>query len=274
MSWDRLEHARRLASEPAETIVRHLAESECGGDLAEAFDAARIARLVDEVAARLDDGGALHLAAAGPVAHLVRFAAEEAAAWFPGTIPLDVVTPAGSEDEEEAVAATNAHVRPADVVVAVSRSGARAWTCTVARRSNMIGALTASISTVPASPLSRESDLPLVVPAGGEVVMGCTAYRAATAVKIVIDSVLLALAARRGGLAGDVPVRARLGADAWRLVAAAAEIDHLRARSLLAATEGDVPAAVVMAKLGVDADEARRRLAAAGGRLDLLLGGS
>ena len=79
MSWDRLEHARRLSSEPAETIVWHLADSQSGGDLAKSIDAARIARIVDEVAARLDDGGALHLAAAGPVSHLVRFAAEEAA---------------------------------------------------------------------------------------------------------------------------------------------------------------------------------------------------
>jgi len=114
--------------------------------------------------------------------------------------------------------------------------------------------------------------MPIVVVAGAELVYGCTQYRAGTIVKTVIDAVLLALAARRGGLWGDVPVRAQVGADGWRLVAAAGEVDPLRARSLLAAASGDVLVAIAMARLSVDAEEARQRLERAGGRLEDVLG--
>jgi N-acetylmuramic acid 6-phosphate etherase len=228
-------------------------------------------RFVDEAAARIEHGGTLRVAACGPSAHIVRFAVDETRTWFPEVVPIDPLTADAEASEEDAVDLAESRLTPEDVVLAVSRSGSRSWICMLMRKANMLGALTASLSCLPDNPVSRESDMPIVVPSGPEVVMGCTQYRAGTVVKVLLDAVLLALAVRAGGLMGDVPVAADPGADAWRLVAAAGDVDPMRARSLLATAAGDVLAAIVMARLGLGADEARMKLAQAGRRLEKVL---
>jgi N-acetylmuramic acid 6-phosphate etherase len=273
MSWDRFEPARRLSSESPAEALRLLIDAETAGAGLPYGEIGRIVRLVDEVAERLAHGGRLLIAAAGPSSHLVQFVTEEAAFWFPGVFPVEALTAESDASEEEAVAAVDESVLPDDAVLCVSRSGLRPWIATVARKANMVGALTASMTCVPDNPVSRESDIPIVLSPGAEVVMGCTLYRAGTVVKVALDAVVLALAVRTGGsLWGDVPVGAKVGADSWRLVAAVAGVDHLRARSLIARADGEVTTAIVMEKLGLEPDEARRRLTEAGGRLDEVIG--
>jgi len=274
MSWARHEKARELSSLSPESILRLLIESEAAAAALPASDVKKIARLTEEISQRIAHGGVLRIASEGSVAHLVAFAEEEMSVWFPGLVPMGIMTAPADASEEDAVALVEASVLPDDVVLGVSRSGARPWTCMVMRKANMIGALTTSISCVPDNPMSRECDLPIIVACGPEVVMGCSQYGAATVVKVVLDAILLGLAAKAGGLYGGVPIRADAGADSWRLVAAAAEVDHLRARSLVAAADGEIAVAVVMGRLDVDADEARRRLEESGGRLADAVGGS
>lgn len=272
MSWDRIEAARHLSSESTATIVGLLIDSESEAAALAGAEISKVVRFVDEAAARLAHGGSLRIAAAGPVAHLVRYAVEETLAWFPGVLPVTALTAEDDATDEDAIALVDESVCPEDILLSVSRGGSRSWTCAAIRKANMIGALTASITCVPDSPVSRESDMPIVVATGAEVVMGSTQYRAGTAVKVVLDGVLLALAALAGGLRGDAAVLADMGADSWRLVAAVAGVDHLEARSLLARSGGDALVAIVMAKLGLEVDEARLRLTESNRRLDALIG--
>jgi N-acetylmuramic acid 6-phosphate etherase len=65
---------------------------------------------------------------------------------------------------------------------------------------------------------------------------------------------------------------AKLRRRAARIVAAAAAVDEPTADAALGRIGGRVPVAIVMLRLGVDADAARKRLEAAGGSLRRALG--
>jgi len=61
------------------------------------------------------------------------------------------------------------------------------------------------------------------------------------------------------------PGSAKLRDRKRRILATAGALSGEQAASVLEAAEGELKTAVVMARLGVSAEEARRRLAAAGG---------
>jgi N-acetylmuramic acid 6-phosphate etherase len=69
------------------------------------------------------------------------------------------------------------------------------------------------------------------------------------------------------------PGSAKLVDRSARIVAAAGEVDRPRAERLLAEAGGEVKTALVMARAGVAAEEARERLAAAGGSVRRALDG-
>ena len=136
MSWERSGPALNLSDSAADAVARLLIESEAAAASLPAAEVARVGRFVDEAAARIEHGGALKIAAAGPSAHLVRYAIEETASWYPGVLPLGALTAADGASEEDAVAVVEAAVLPDDVVFGVSRSGARPWTCMAMRKAN------------------------------------------------------------------------------------------------------------------------------------------
>jgi N-acetylmuramic acid 6-phosphate etherase len=63
------------------------------------------------------------------------------------------------------------------------------------------------------------------------------------------------------------PTNAKLVDRAERIIAAAAGVDHTTAAQLLKDSNSDVKTAIVMARLHLNADTARARLAAANGIL-------
>jgi N-acetylmuramic acid 6-phosphate etherase len=95
---------------------------------------------------------------------------------------------------------------------------------------------------------------------------------AGTAQKLVLNAISTAAMVRLGKVHDNlmidlVATNEKLRRRALRLVTALAGCDLARAAELLAAADGRVKVAVAMARLGVDASQARARLEAAGGSL-------
>ena len=107
---------------------------------------------------------------------------------------------------------------------------------------------------------------------GAEVIAGSTRMKAGTAQKLVLNMISTTTFIRLGYVYGNLMVNVqprnhKLVERARRIIAQAAELPYERAAELLEASGNSVRTAIVMARAGVDREEARRRLNASGGRI-------
>ncbi|MFH1085845.1 MAG: N-acetylmuramic acid 6-phosphate etherase [Chloroflexota bacterium] len=245
-----------------------------------------IAQAVDVIAARLAQGGRLLYFGAGTSGRLGVLDASECPPTF-GTLPEQVQgfiaggpqaltrSIEGAEDETEAgaaVARDEAHVGPLDVVVGIAASGRTPWAIGALRVARAAGAATIGLVCNPATPIHDEVDLCIAPTPGPEVLTGSTRLKAGTAQKLVLNMLSTASMVQLGkvysNLMVDVrPTNTKLRARAVRILHDAVAVDEERARDLLEASGWEVKAALVMARAGVDVEEARRRLCAARGNV-------
>ena len=254
-----------------------------------AFDAVEeqagaIAAAVDAIVPRLRGGGALHYVGAGTSGRLGFLDASE---WLPtfgvepgmvqahlagGTAALLRAVEGAEDDAEAGAAAMRERVAPRDAVVGISASGGAPFVVAALKQARALGAVTVAVSNVPGSPLASAADYPIVVETGAEPIAGSTRMNAGTAQKLVLNAISTAAMVRLGKVHDNlmidlVATNEKLRRRALRLVTALAGCDLARAAELLAAADGRVKVAVAMARLGVDASQARARLEAAGGSL-------
>jgi N-acetylmuramic acid 6-phosphate etherase len=119
----------------------------------------------------------------------------------------------------------------------------------------------------------------IAIATGPEVLTGSTRLKAGSATKAVLNAITTAAMVRQGKAYGNLMVDLRRGSAklvdrARRIVESAGRVDAARADALLAAAQGEARTAIVMARLGVGAEEARGRLAEAGGHVRKALGES
>jgi N-acetylmuramic acid 6-phosphate etherase len=122
----------------------------------------------------------------------------------------------------------------------------------------------------PDSELARRCDVAIAPVVGAEVIAGSSRMKAGTAQKMVLNMLSTATMIRLGKVYGNLmvdvqPTNAKLRARAVRILQEAAGADAVAARTALEATGYRVKPALVMLLTRVDATEAERRLAAAGG---------
>jgi N-acetylmuramic acid 6-phosphate etherase len=108
------------------------------------------------------------------------------------------------------------------------------------------------------------------------VLTGSTRLKAGTATKLALNTLTTASFARLGKVYGNRmvdlrPRSAKLRARALRLVVQLGRVSPREGERLLKASGASAKVAIAMARLGVDATAARRRLRAAGGALRLAL---
>ena len=173
----------------------------------------------------------------------------------------------GAEDDYDAGARAVTELEPTerDVVIGISMSGTAAF---------VIGALDTAVGNralVTANP-DADCEFKIVLGFGAEALAGSTRLKGGSATKTVLNMISTAAMAGSGAVYGPWMVRVRptnrkLRDRAERMVATLAEVDHARAAELLRGAGDDVRVAVLMAKLDLDADTARQRLDAHGGRL-------
>ncbi|HEY0141456.1 MAG TPA: N-acetylmuramic acid 6-phosphate etherase [Thermoanaerobaculia bacterium] len=279
MSQDRLDASLDIDRRPALDVVRIIQEQDALVAAAVAAQAERIAHAVEQIAERLRHGGRLFYAGAGTSGRIAMLDASE----IPPTygVSRDVVqvlmaggneayfaAAEGAEDDEEAAIATvNDRVTAEDAIVGIAASGTTPYTVAAVRRANMLGALTVGVTSVPGSPLARDVDIPIVVDAGPEVIMGSSRMKSGTAQKMVLNQistgVMILLGHVYSNLMIDMPAtNEKLRNRAVRMVELAAGVLRPMAVQAIREADGNVKLATVIAKKKVSREEAERLLAA------------
>lgn len=237
-----------------------------------------IAQVVEGVAARLRAGGRLHYFGAGTSGRLAVLDAAECPPTF-GVPPdrvvahlaggsralLEAVEGAEDSHDQGAVDAMEARIGPGDAVIGISASGETPYVRGALEQARALGALTASITCAPASPIARLAALPIEINLGPEVIGGSTRLKAGTAQKLVLNMISTAVFARLGhtyrGLMVDVrPTNAKLRARTISIVRTATGASEVAATRALAEAGDQGKVAIVMLRLGLSRAEAEAHL--------------
>jgi len=164
-----------------------------------------------------------------------------------------------------------------DLLIAISASGAAAYVAAGIDHAAAIAAPRALVTSHPRALENRQGLLRVVVETGAEVVQGSTRLKAASAAHRVLQraSTLCALELGwiyRGRMVAMRATNDKLRRRATVIVSDLGEVDSAGAQRLLADAGADIRSAIVSAWFGDSHQAAQQRLAAVGGRLDLLEG--
>ncbi|MCE9593486.1 MAG: N-acetylmuramic acid 6-phosphate etherase [Planctomycetes bacterium] len=245
-----------------------------------------IVRAIDVIAERLERGGRLIYVGAGTSGRLAMLDAVECPPTFqsdPRQVQavlaggLDALTRSieGAEDDAQA-AAKELDARALaerDVVFGIAAGGTTPFVHGALDFARARGAATIFFACVSAEHAPDRADVSIRVLVGPEVLTGSTRLKAGTATKLALNTISTLVMTKLGkvheNLMVDVNTRAntKLVDRGARIVAELTGLDYERAKALLASADGEVKTAIAMHRAKVDAAEARRRLAAAHGRL-------
>jgi len=280
--------ARLDRSTTEDVVSLLLAEDRHGVERAQACRAA-IAAAADRVAGALAAGGTLLFVGAGTSGRLGVIEAAECPPTF-GTDPRQVRAAIaggndavfrsreGAEDDEEGGRAAVAEVGAVDVVLAISASSVTPFVRGALDAARERGAGTVLLTCAAAdAALAPLADVLIALDTGPEILTGSTRLKAGSATKAALNAITTAAMVREGKVYENLMVDLRTGSAklvdrARRTVAVAGKVPIGDAERVLDAADGDVKTAIAMARLGVGADEARRRIAAADGHLWRALG--
>ncbi|HYZ27048.1 MAG TPA: N-acetylmuramic acid 6-phosphate etherase [Geminicoccaceae bacterium] len=281
---DRLERYRDADTWPIKESLAAMLDSQMAAFVAVRNALPALARAAEAAAARLERGGRLVYAGAGASGRLAvqdgvelhptfGWPRERLCYLIAGGDPALVRSIEGAEDDAAAAAAAaeGLALGEADVVVAVAASGRTTFTCAVQRRARGTGALTIGLANNPGTPLLGEAEIPVLLETGPEFLAGSTRMAAGTAQKIALNllstQTMIALGRVYQGFMVDVvPTNAKLVARAKGIVRALTGCTPDQAEALWARAGGDLKLAVLLGD-GIEPEQARRRLEAAGGNL-------
>lgn len=290
MSSERLEQSVDIDRVSVLEMVRIIQNEDRRVAEAVAAEAETIARAIEAIADRLRHGGRLFYVGAGTSGRIAMVDAAEIPPTF-GTDPslVQVIMAGGeaaftgavegAEDrEEDAVAEINRRVTTEDCVVGIAASGTTPFTVVAVRRANMLGVLTIGITTTPNSPLARESDIAIVALTGPEVILGSTRMKSGTAQKMILNTLSTGVMVQLGRVYSNLMIEMpatneKLRSRAALMVQLAAGVNRPVAERALAATNGNVKEAVVVASRNLNPADARELLTRHGGNLREVLKG-
>ncbi|HEX7089857.1 MAG TPA: N-acetylmuramic acid 6-phosphate etherase [Longimicrobiales bacterium] len=186
----------------------------------------------------------------------------------------------GAEDhpEDGAAAMDERGVGPNDFVLGIATSGTTPYVHGALRRARERGARTGFLlCTYPSQELVQTHDVVIAPLVGPEVITGSTRMKAGTATKMVLNTISTAAMVKLGKVYGNLMVDLQVTCEklrdrGQRILMETLEIDRPAAAGLLEASGGHVKTAIVMGRLGLDAEEARARLEQAGGVIGRVIG--
>jgi N-acetylmuramic acid 6-phosphate etherase len=164
-----------------------------------------------------------------------------------------------------------------DVVVGIAASGTTPYVLGAMKYARRRGALTVAVMANRDVPLARLAKIAIAVGVGAEVLTGSTRLKAGTSQKMVLNMLSTAVMVRLGHVYENLMIDAvltneKLHGRAVRILMEASGASVSAAEDALRAAGHSMRVGLVMLKLDVDAREARRKLAAAGGNLRVALG--
>ena len=251
----------------------------------------QIARAIDLVVDSLDKGGRLVYVGAGTSGRLGVLDAAEMPPTY-GTDPelvqgviaggYDALLRAqeGAEDrpEDGAVAMDERSIGANDFVLGIATSGTTPYVHGALGRARELGARTGLLlCTHPSEQMLRDNDVVIAPLVGPEVITGSTRMKAGTATKLVLNTISTAAMVRTGKVYGNLMVDLQVTCQKLqdrgeRILVDTLDVPHEEAVRLLDAAGGHVKTAIVMARLSLDAGQARQRLESAGGSIADVVG--
>ena len=248
-----------------------------------------IASAVELITERLEKGGRLFYVGAGTSGRMGVLDASECPPTF-GTLPdmvqgimaggetamTDAVE--GAEDDFCAGEDTmrNKKVVDRDVVVGIAASGTTPFVLAAVEYARRQGAATVGLACNSPSLLLENVDVSIGVLVGPEVLAGSTRLKAGTAQKMVLNMLSTATMVRLGKVYQNrmVDVQStnkKLERRALEMVFELGEVSMENAAELLHESGNHVKTAVVMAKLGINSDSAKKLLEAESGHIGRIL---
>jgi N-acetylmuramic acid 6-phosphate etherase len=168
-----------------------------------------LAEVVDRTVARVRGGGHVHYFGAGSSGRIGVLDAAEVVPTFGVEPGLFVAHHAGgesavahavegAEDRESLGRKAAAGLTSADVAVGLSASGRTPYVAGALRGARVAGALSVLVSSNLSAPLTELADRSLLVDTGPEAIAGSTRLKAATAQKMILNSLSTAVMVRLG----------------------------------------------------------------------------
>jgi N-acetylmuramic acid 6-phosphate etherase len=244
-----------------------------------------ITRAVDGIVQRLSAGGRLFYIGTGTSGRLGVLDASECPPTFGVSPDLVQGVIAGGYDacyraveaSEDDATAGERDLRARgftkdDVLVGIAASGRTPYTVGALSFARGFDALTIAITCVPESAITRVAEISIVPVVGPEVLTGSTRLKAGTAQKMVLNMLSTAAMARLGhvyeNLMIDVKASNQKVSDRIVRILAEASGKSLSASEHALRQAGhNMRIALIMLKHGVDAQDAKKKLAAAKGNL-------
>ena len=245
----------------------------------------QIAEAVDAIVEAFESGGRLIYVGAGTSGRLAVLDASECPPTF-GTPPrmVEALIAGGERALRHAVegaedSATNgardlrrAGVTRKDVVVGIAASGTTPYVLGALEAARRTGATTVGITCNSGSALGKKAEIAIVVETGPEVLAGSTRLKAGTAQKMVLNMLSTAAMARIGRvyenwMVGVALTNKKLQRRGAGILQQAAGASASAAEHALRRAGHDLPTALLMLETGLDASDAKKRLAAARGNV-------
>jgi N-acetylmuramic acid 6-phosphate etherase len=281
--------ARNPASEhidqlPTLDMLRIINEEDAKVAAAVAIELPNIAKAVDAIAARFEQGGLLFYIGAGTSGRLGVLDASECPPTFsvPPTLVQGLMaggdealrkSSEATEDipEQGAADLTAAGFTQQDTLVGIAASGRTPYVIGAMQQAKSIGALTISLTCVPNSQIAAIADIAIAPVTGPEILTGSTRLKAGTATKLVLNMLSTGVMIKTGAVYSNLmvnvqPTNAKLVDRAQRIISAATGVDMATAARLLEES-GSVKTAIAMQKLSLDRAAAEAKLKASHGRL-------
>ena len=250
----------------------------------------QVAKAIDVIAERLYRGGRLIYCGAGTSGRLGILDAVECPPTYStepemvqclmaGGYPAIFKAVEGAEDSKDLGVTDMKGIdfSEKDVLVGIAASGRTPYVLGCMEYAKELGAPTISVTCCPGSVLDRFADIGIAPAPGPEVVTGSTRMKSGTAQKMVLNMLstgtMIKLGKVYGNLMVDVkPSNEKLIRRCVTIVCAAAECDEATATEALEACGYRPKIAIVMVLRGVDAEQAKKLLCSAEGRVAGALG--
>ena len=240
----------------------------------------RIARAVEEIALRLRAGGRLIYTGAGTSGRLGVLDASECPPTFgvPDTLVVGLIA-GGDQALRHAIEGAEDHPKlgrddmikaqlcEKDVLVAISASGYAPYCVGALNYAKEVGAYAISLCCNRGALMSSHADLAIEMPTGPEILSGSTRLKAGTATKMALNMMTTLSMVQLGKVYKNLmvdmkPSNNKLKDRSVRIIKNALELpSREKAEQLLAASQGQVKAAIVMGLTGASLEQTRDALA-------------
>ena len=276
-------NTRNLSSQSTGEIIRTMNDEDALVAPAVGVVRHEIERAVEGIVQRLSNGGRLFYIGAGTSGRLGVLDAAECPPTF-GVSPnlVQAVIAGGYEacyravevSEDDAEAGVNdlkaRDFRKSDSLVGIAASGSTPYTVGAVKFARGVEAFTVAVTCAPGSPITEAAEVSIVPLVGPEVITGSTRLKSGTAQKLVLNMLSTATMIRLGYVTGNrmthvQPRNSKLRARAIGIIMTEIGTDERSALENLEKANGNLPAALLMAKSGCSLEAAERALVAAGG---------